>query len=430
MYRTCFAVFALVAGLIAPLTLADDWSSFQHDAQSTGHANSYLDPNTLTLTWSAPANFHSPLVVGNAVIGVEDSSTPHLASFNLNTGVANWTVPATNISSTIAYGSGLIAYTTTALVSPNVINSLTVVDAATGVTKYTVPNIPEGSGAFVRIAPDPTTSLPVAYVGDGRGSFSAFRMDATSGTRIWNATGLLAGNARASVIGNSVIVANVGHYYAINRTTGSVNHFYNKTLSGGDAYTPVVDASRNQFYILGDFGNSPTVRTLVAYGYAPATGAISQLWTKTGTGIGTGNVALGPDGSIYGADQNTLVRFDPANGNILQSVAGSFSRGTTPLLNNGFVWEVTPGTVARADTIAYRLSDLGQAGYVTGTSGYSATTYDGESALENTHYLFDFTAVSDTPGFMVYTGTEVPEPATIGILWICGSALLVRRRRA
>jgi hypothetical protein len=73
MYRTCFAVFALVAGLIAPLTLADDWSSFQHDAQSTGHANSYLDPNTLTLSWSAPANFHSPLVVGNAVIGVEDS---------------------------------------------------------------------------------------------------------------------------------------------------------------------------------------------------------------------------------------------------------------------------------------------------------------------------------------------------------------------
>jgi hypothetical protein len=31
---------------------------------------------------------------------------------------------------------------------------------------------------------------------------------------------------------------------------------------------------------------------------------------------------------------------------------------------------------------------------------------------------------------MVYTGTEVPEPATIEILWICGSALLVRRRRA
>jgi hypothetical protein len=122
-----------------------------------------------------------------------------------------------------------------------------------------------------------------------------------------------------------------------------------------------------------------------------------------------------------------LLELDPTTGNTLRSITGRFANSNTPLISDGFIWEFGPGNLASIDSYIYRQSDLSLAMHLPGAVGYSGTTYFGSSGLEDTHYVFDYSAVADTPGLVVYAGTPAPEPKAL--CGICFAGLLAQRRR-
>jgi hypothetical protein len=417
--RTVAAPIAACVVAASTAARADDWPSYQHDAQHTGLSTSKLDPTTLKYTWSSPNAFIDPLIVGNTVYAIDTAfnrSPGTVESFNLADGHSNWTFQATyDDTSHLAYGGGMLAYTASQLNfnTHQVDTSVYVLNAATGAPLYSVP-IPEGTGCQIIIGTDTTTSQPVAYLADGRGQLTAVRLGPTSGTKLWTASGLLAGRAPGSVAGNMILLTEVEHYYAIDRTTGSVKQFYNGPLLGGGMQVPVVDTARKQFYVSAEYRiGSKDAETLTAYSYAGTT--ITQLWQKQGTGIATpgtsgGGVALGPDGQVISADTSTLTERDPATGNILHSASGSFAAGNTPVVSNGYVFEFGKDQILDDHVEIYRAGDLSPVTTIHGSPASHAAAYSGSGALDDTHFLLANGGSGISPGFEVYTASTPQLP--------------------
>src|SRR3954451_6399852 len=86
------ATLGIICPLIslAPLVSADDWPTAQHDLQRTGLTSSTLDPKTLKLSWSGPAMFTGPIIVGNSVIAIKNENLATaptvIDSFNIANG--------------------------------------------------------------------------------------------------------------------------------------------------------------------------------------------------------------------------------------------------------------------------------------------------------------------------------------------------------
>jgi len=404
---------ALAALLLAASARADDYETYAHDPQRTGLSASYLDPTSLTQTWTG-TGYVKPIIVGNTVYA---SNNSQVASFNLANGQVNWSTTAA--AGPIGYAGSLLVGSNYTVINSTVHPYLEILSAATGAPLYSV-NVPEGPNGQITIATDTTTSQPVAYVGDGRGDFTAVRLGPSSGTVLWTATGLLAGSGLSSVLGDYVLFANYQEYYAINRTSGAVNRFYSGGGVGGENYTPVVDATRNEFYI-----NSRN--TLTAYTVSGTT--ISQLWQITGAGIGNGAVALDPNGFLYSTDTGHLVKLDPATGHTLAMVTGTFANNSVPIVTANGIWNFGPGR-GNADqaVFIYSLADLSLITKYTELPNVSATTYNGISAVDETHFAFDEGPSSNN--FIVSTGTILlPEPASLALL-LFGSLPLLRPRPA
>jgi len=174
-----------------------------------------------------------------------------------------------------------------------------------------------------------------------------------------------------------------------------------------------VDLTHNRFYY-GRLG------TLTAYGIS--NNAVTQLWEVQAHV--SGGVSVAPDGTIYGADNGTLARMDPSDGHIIASVGGAFSNANVPILSNGYVWEFGPGLIS-IQTNIYRIDDLSLVKTIPGVFGYPGTIISGKSALDDTHFIFDYGNSSSNPGFITFEGTAViPEPQLFGFV-----TLLVACRR-
>jgi hypothetical protein len=84
---------------------------------------------------------------------------------------------------------------------------------------------------------------------------------------------------------------------------------------------------------------STALTALTAYSYGNNS-TISQLWQRSDAAIGSGgNVAVGPNGDLYVANNTTLSELDATNGGTLRTLLGrSFPNGVAPILSNGDIW--------------------------------------------------------------------------------------------
>jgi hypothetical protein len=413
---------ALTVVATAPTTRADDWPTYQHDTAHTGRTTASPSPQKLTLKWSAPFGYATPLIVGNNVIATQNgqgTSTPStIRSFNLDTGAVNWSYTGTYaFPSQAAYGSGLVTFT--GGITGADANKLIVLDAATGTLKY---KVTAGLSGDMPVMVPESNGTTTAYVADGS-RVKAISLGASSGTVLWTASGSYGGESLPTLVGgNTILLAGPGQYYAIDRATGAQNHFQNGNISGGGGDTVVYDAARAAFYVLDDYDGVGT--TLTAYHFGGAYNAITRLWQKSGTGIGDGGqVALGPDGKLYSVDNANLVEIDPATGNILRTKTGqSFANAVAPLVAGNILWAFDDD-----NTYAYDLTTLNKIATLPGARGSLNSTFDSPGAVDDYHYLIDYGNIYNSPGFDVYAA---PEPGALGLLAIPALAFAARRRRA
>jgi hypothetical protein len=88
-----------VAGaiLFARSVVADDWPYYQHDAWHTGDSSAFVNPQVLSLAWTAsssPTGYSTPIIVGNNIYAMQNQqgiggSQTTVSSFDLSTGAIN-----------------------------------------------------------------------------------------------------------------------------------------------------------------------------------------------------------------------------------------------------------------------------------------------------------------------------------------------------
>jgi outer membrane protein assembly factor BamB len=402
--------------------LADEWPAYGHDNQHTGFSATKLTPSQLQKVWDAPGMM-TPIVVGNRIYAISDvisgQTQTKINAYDAQTGELIWskTGDYSPFTGTLAYAEGMLVYQASDRATHS--GTIYVRDSATGELKYTV-----ATGLFgtEQIPPvlntDPNTHAVTAYQYHS-GILQAINLGGTSGSILWTRSGMSAGSASVpTVAGDSIILAGPGQYYAVNRTTGAVNHFHSSSLSGGGGGTAAYDASRRQFYVLTEYDDIPQ-DVITAYSYSDNE-HISILWQYEGSDVTTANgLALDAAGNIYTA-RNSLIKIDP-NGNLLSTYATptgkTLSRGIAPVVSDHYVW-ISAMQSFDASTLVYDLD-----------TGDLATTLDSGRASFNSAYRAigevgsDF-FITDVPrsggaqGFSVYR--DVPEPiATLifGPLW-------------
>jgi hypothetical protein len=424
--RAALATFGLTFAsvftvAVAPDARADDWPAYQHDTAHTGYTAASPAPDKLTLKWSAPIGYSTPLIVGNNVIATRSGGgtgvTSTISSFNLDTGTVNWSYSGSyTFSSQAAYANGLVTFS--AGESGADANKLIVLDAATGALKYKVAlGISNDTmPTMVREANGTTT----AYFADVS-KVKAVSLGATSGSVLWTASGEYGGASLPTLVGgNTIVLAGPGQYYAIDRTTGAQNHFQNGNILGGGGDAVVYDAARSALYVLDLYDDLDS--KLTAYHFGGAYNSITRLWQKTGTGVQDGGqVALDADGNLYSVDQSTLVEFDPATGNILRSKPGqSFASEVAPIIAGNILWAYDYD-----NTYAYDLTSFERVATLPSERSMNFV-FDSPGAVDDFHYVLDHERTVNSPGFDVYAA---PEPGALGLLVVPVIALAGRRRR-
>jgi hypothetical protein len=297
-----------------------------------------------------------------------------------------------------------------------------VYDASTGAHLYSVPVPGITTQSQSTLVFDDATNSLTAYISSSSG-IRQVHLGADSGSVGWAAEAACGGGFPA-LVGNSLVCASPGRYYAIDQTSGAVNQFQAGGLSGGGNATPAYDPVRDQFYILEMF-NSPTP-VLSAYHYS-GNGSISLLWQRSGPGFNAGSgLALDADGNIYTAASTTLQKLDPSDGATIDSATppSAFIAGMAPILNAGYIWADTG-----SQSLAFDLETLSLAGTFPGMRGSSNTPFKARGVLGDSAYVMDLTGISPQQGFKVYM---VPEPVTACLLllgfWMARPSRTRRRR--
>src|SRR5437764_9399761 len=120
--------------LLAGSVVADDWPYYQHDAGHTGNSSAVVNPQALSLAWTAPSGYAIPLIVGNsiyAMINFGGTRGSPISSFNLSTGAINWTYRGNFVyPSQPGVGGGFVVFAGSRSIYSS--TSLYVLDALTG----------------------------------------------------------------------------------------------------------------------------------------------------------------------------------------------------------------------------------------------------------------------------------------------------------
>ncbi|MEK6644541.1 MAG: PQQ-binding-like beta-propeller repeat protein [Planctomycetota bacterium] len=401
--------------------LADDWTTYQHDAAHTGRSTALFDPTELVKAWSAPQGYSQPLIVGDKVFSMRNqqgigSDVTSVSSFQLSNGAVNWTYTNHFIfpgQPTLA--EGLVLFAAKFSSAPARLYAL---DAIAGTLKYTVPLNGIGYAPLMPTVARNANGDLVAYVTDG-GLVNAVRLGESSGSVMWSGTGSFGGQSIPTVCGNSIILAGPGQFYAFDQLTGAMNHFFSGNNYGGGGSTVACDSTSHQFYVK-EVMNSGQGFPLAAFSYVDNS-QISQLWQQTGPGIGHGgSVAIGQKGSLFSADGATLLELDPSDGTVLRSLTGlSLAGGITPAItgNSIFLMTETQTQIYDLDSFALRRS-------LQGSRGSLNTAYDSPGAVFDSGFALDYGNIYGSRGFDVF---RVPEPSTLSLIGV--GAIGIRRFR-
>ena len=395
---------AVAAILLTESAVADDWPYYQHDAAHTGNSNAIVDPQTLSLAWTAPSlptGYSTPVIVGNTIYAMQNqagggNSHTTVSSFDLATGAINWSyIGNFSFPSQPGVGGGFVTF-----VGPNDISSsLYVLDATTGALRYTVP-IPEGMiSVMPTVVQDQISGNVTAFVADDS-HVTAVSLGPVTGSVLWTQMGSFGGQSIPTVVGSSIVLAGPGKYYAFDQTTGTANLFWSGPFAQPGGSTVAYDATRQQFYVLEYYED--LTPTLSAYHYTDNAN-ITLLWQRTGKGINYGgSVAIGPTGNVYSAGYGSIWEMDPATGTTLRTISGGrFASSVTPALTNNVLW-----IIGRFQTFAYDLVTLQLLRAFDGSRGDYNTPYDSPGAFADGYFVLDW---GDSYGhsFDVYS---VPSP--------------------
>src|SRR6476660_555944 len=403
---------AAAAILFTRLVAADDWPYYQHDASHTGDSSAVVNPQALSLRWTAPSSptgYSTPVIVGNSIYAMQNQqgigqSQTTVSSFDLATGTIHWSYTGNFVfPSQPGVGGGFVTFVGSTISS----SSLYVLDAITGTLRYTVP-IPEGpTSVMPTVVQDLISGNVTAFVADG-GQVSAVSLGQVSGSVLWTQGGSFGGQSIPTVVGSSIVLAGPGQYYAFDQATGAANHFWSGGISGGGGSTVAYDATRQQFYVLEDY-NDPTP-TLSAYHYTD-NAHIALLWQRTGAGVGLGgSAAVGPTGNVYSAGNTVIWELDPATGATLRPIPGSFANGVTPALTNNVLW-----IIGTSQTFSYDLVTLQLLRAFDGSRGNLSSPYDSPGAFADGYFVLDYGNIFGSHSFDVYRGptptpTQTPMP--------------------
>jgi hypothetical protein len=379
--------------------VANDWPTYQHDVAHTGCTPASVDPAALGLAWRAPVGYSTPLVVGGNVIAMKNqqgigNDRTLVTSFNLADGSVNWTYSNQFVfPSQPTTAEGLVVFAAATNSTPLTLYAL---DVNSGNLLYTVPLGGGPIAVMPTIARSPETGGLTAYVATG-GDLFAVDLEPDSGSVLWTQTGSFGGFSMPTVVGNSVILAGPGQFYAFDQTTGAMNHFHQGDISGGGGVTIAYDQNLGQFYVLETYGSSQ-FNVLTAYAYVD-NDDIEQLWQKTGPGIRTGgSVAIGQDDSVYAVDNTTLVEIDPSDGSTRRSLSGqSIANAVTPEIGNGYLW-----AFSESQTLIYDLNTFTLAGSLPGARGSLNSAYNSPGALTDGYFLLDYGTIYNRPGLDVF----------------------------
>jgi len=250
-------IIAAGAILFARLVVADDWPYYQHDARHTGYSSAIVNPQALSRAWTAPSFFtggySTPVIVGNTIYAMQNQQgysggglRTRVTSFDLATGAINWTYSGSFVfPSQPGVGGGFVTFVGTTFTD----SSLYVLDAVTGALRYTVPILAQMGSVMPTVVRNPVNGHVTAFVADGA-RVSAVSLGPASGSVRWTRDGQFGGDSIPTVVGNSIVLAGPGQYYAFDQATGAANHFWSGGINGGGGTTVAYDAARQQFYVL------------------------------------------------------------------------------------------------------------------------------------------------------------------------------------
>ena len=393
--------------LFTQLAVADDWPYYQHDPSHTGNSSAVVDPQALSLMWTAPSSqfgYSTPVIVGNTIYAMQNqqgitSSQTTVSSFDLSTGAINWSYTGNFLfPSQPGVGGGFVTF----VGSTSSSSALYVLDAITGTLRYTV-SIPEGLTSLMpTVVQDPISGNVTAFVADGN-EVSAVSLGPTSGSVLWTQTGNFGGSSIPTIVGSSIVLAGPGQYYAFDQTTGAANHFWSGNIVGGGGTTVAYDAARQQFYVRADYDDVTTA--LSAYEYTD-NDHITLLWQRTDPSVGSvGSVAIGPTGNVYSAGYGFIWELDPATGTMLRSISGSFANSVTPALTNNVLW-----IYSEIQVFAYDLGTLQLLRAFNGSRGSSNGPYDSPGAFADGYFVLDYGGKQSFDVYSVPSPTPTPTP--------------------
>lgn len=376
---------------------ATDWPSYQHDVEHTGASNAIVNPAELTLAWSAPEGYATPVIIGDTIYSTSNQGggSTLISAFHLATGAIRWTYSGNFFfPSAAAVAGGLVVFHSGVGFDPG---QLYVLDAITGAFRYKVDvqgalTMPTSNTVMPLLVPNPADGTVMAYCTDPY-ALRAVRLGPTDGSLLWTQSWNYGSYSIPTPVGHSIIVAGPGHCSAFDIETGAPNHFYWSTIHGGGGTTVAYDSARNHIYSLVD--DSPE-STLSAFRYT-SNSQIELLWQRSGPGIAHGSVAIGPGGKVYAAEGSTLIEVDPNTGATLRSAAGTFGGYMTPAITAGMVWtNVGMGY----QTTAYALETLQPARSF--PSGNFGSAYLSPGAFADGYAVLDYGIIVGLPGFDVY----------------------------
>jgi len=407
----------LLHALLPATTFASDWPTYMGGPQRTGSNNVAVDPSQLQFLWQSQTDYSGAKIVGNTIIASRwSNSGSAVTAFDARTGAVRWTSPADSSWLSPPTVSGdLVSY----------------MNGPQGSAVLNVVRLSDGQLVASRGGLDFSAAPPLMRDnGDGTADFvlamsngaQRLKLNGSTFTTIWDHSLILGGMVTPSMIGNTVLLAGVGQYCAIDFDTGELNTFHTTGLSGGGGSAVVVDTTASRFFIQEHYDSDAGALTAFSYN---GQNNIQQLW-RIGNMDQPSDPALLPNGDLIALsgtwDTNTVFRIDGTTGAIEDQAANTFQFWQTPTLTNGLVWLGSANGVSAYDTGSLDLS-----GHV------PAALQGGLGAELNNVAVSDSFLVVQTPfggpqgwqGIRVYA---VPEPITLGVLGL-GILVMIRRRR-
>ena len=145
--------------------------------------------------------------------------------------------------------------------------------------------------------------------------------------------------------------------------------------------------------------------TLSAYHYTD-NAHITLLWQRTGDGVGSQSVAIGPTGKVYSAGRSVIWELDRVTGTTLRSIPGSFAG--TPALTNNVLWILGDSETFAYDLVTLQLFELF-------TSEVRILGHRSPGAFTDGYFVLDYGNIVGSHSFDVYraeTPAVTTNPAT------------------